>query len=74
MVIIQKLCFQFVVSDIKIDNVEQKEFTYGEETDEKAYYVDVTWDYTKDEFSKYQKEAKLVFIHDDIKLSLVELN
>ena len=62
-----------VVKDIEIESVEQKEFKYGEETDPEAYFVTVNWDYTKEEFSDYQKEAVLVFIHDGKKLSLVEL-
>jgi tRNA pseudouridine55 synthase len=41
--------------------------------DDKAYIVTASWDYTDQEFSKYQKEAKLIFIHDGEKLCLVEL-
>lgn len=63
-----------VVSDIEINNISQKEFAYGETTDDKAYFVDITWSYTDEKFSDYQKEATLVFIHDKIKLSLVELD
>ena len=62
-----------VVTNINIDNVEQKSFDYGDKSDEKAYFVKVSWSYTDDSFSSYQKEAELVFIHDDIKLCLVEL-
>lgn len=62
-----------VVDEIKIDSVEQTEFAYGEETDEEAYEVTVSWTYTNKEFNDYQKEATLIFIHDGIKLSLVEL-
>ena len=62
-----------IVKDIEITNLQQKEFAYGEETDEKAFEVSVKWDYTDSAFQKYQKEATLIFIHDDIKLSLVEL-
>jgi len=61
------------VSTINIEDVTQEAFTYGESTDEEAYTVKVTWDYTDSEYSDYQKEATLIFIHDDIKLSLVEL-
>lgn len=61
------------VTDITIGEVNQNAFAYGEKTDEKAYEVSVTWDYTNNEFAKYQKSATLIFIHDDIKLSLVEL-
>lgn len=62
-----------VVSEIKISETEKKEFAYGEQTDEEAYLVNVSWNYTDDNFSDYQKEATLVFVHDGIKLSLVEL-
>ena len=62
-----------IVKDIEITNLEQKPFAYGEKTDEKAYEVSIKWDYTDTAFSTYQKDAKLIFIHDDIKLSLVEL-
>ena len=62
-----------VVGEIKIESVEAKEFAYGDKTDEKAYEVKVSWSYTDDSFSDYQNEATLIFIHDGIKLSLVEL-
>ena len=62
-----------VVSNIKINSVEQKEYAYGEQTDSKAYEVKVSWEYTDDEFANYQKEATVILIHDDIKLSIVEL-
>ena len=62
-----------VVNDIEIKNVEKKEFQYGDKTDSEAYFVKAEWSYTDSQFSSYQKDAELVFIHDDIKLSLVEL-
>lgn len=63
-----------VVSNIKIDGIKQEEFEYGDGgKDEKAYVVNVSWSYTDSKFSDYQKEAKLVFVHDDKKLCLVEL-
>ncbi len=64
-----------VVSEITIDKVEQDSFEYekGDKTDDKAYVVNVSWSYTDSKFSDYQKEAKLVFIHDGKKLCLVEL-
>lgn len=61
------------VKDIEITNVSQEAFAYSDKTDEKAYIVDVTWTYTEESFSKYQTKAKLIFIHDGDKLSLVEL-
>ena len=60
-------------SDIEVVTVEQEPFAYGDKTDEKAYKVNIKWNYTDSEFSTYQKEADIIFIHDDIKLSLVEL-
>lgn len=62
-----------VVATISIDNVEKKPFAYGNKTDEEAYVVEASWTYTDDQFSDYQSKATLVFIHDDVKLSLVEL-
>lgn len=62
-----------IVGDITINTVEKKPFAYGDKTDEQAYVVNVSWTYTDAEFSKYQKQATLVFIHDEHKLSLVEL-
>lgn len=61
------------VTNITINNVEQKEFAYGDQTDSSAYFVNVTWSYTDEQFADYQKEATVVLIHDDIKLSIVEL-
>jgi ABC-type Na+ efflux pump permease subunit len=61
------------VKDIEIKKVSQDIFAYGDKTDEKAYVVETEWDYTDTEFSKYQKSAALVFIHDGDKLCLVEL-
>ena len=61
------------VDKIEIKDVSQKAFAYGSETDDKAYFVETEWTYTDENYSDYQNKATLVFIHDDIKLSLVEL-
>jgi hypothetical protein len=61
------------VNEIEIKDVQQDVFAYGDKNDDKAYIVTASWDYTDQEFSKYQKEAKLIFIHDGEKLCLVEL-
>ncbi|MCI8460716.1 MAG: hypothetical protein HFE81_04895 [Bacilli bacterium] len=61
------------VSEVKIESVEQEEYAYGEKTDEEAYHVTASWSYTDDNFSDYQKNAELIFVHDGIKLVLVEL-
>ena len=62
-----------VVKDITIDSVEKAPFAYGDTTDENAYVISASWDYTDSQFSSYQKSAKLIFIHEENKLSLVEL-
>ena len=62
-----------VVDEIIIGETEQKAFAYNSKVDEQAYYVKVNWTYVDNEFSSYQKEAQLVFVHDGKKLSLVEL-
>lgn len=61
------------VSEVTIDSVEKETYAYNEQNDEMAYKVKVSWSYTDDNFSDYQKEATLIFIHDKNKLSLVEL-
>ncbi len=61
------------VNDITISSVEQKPFKYKNVTDDKAYYVSVSWDYKGSEFTDYQNKAELIFVHDGIKLVLVEL-
>lgn len=62
-----------IVDKIEMKNVSQKEFAYQDKTDDNAYFVDVTWSYKDGKFTDYQNSATLVFIHDDIKLCLVEL-
>ncbi len=62
------------VDTVTVESVEQTTFTYGETIDEEAYSVKVTWTYTDESFSEYQKEATLIFVHDGKKLYLVELN
>jgi len=61
------------VDKIEVKEVKQEAFAYGDKTDDKAYKVSVEWSYTDTEFSKYQTSATLVFIHDENKLCLVEL-
>lgn len=61
------------VDKITIESIEQTEFAYGEETDDKAYEVKVSWTYVGEDFDDYQNEATLTFIHEGIKLSLAEL-
>ena len=61
------------IDKIKIKSVEKDEFKYGDDTDEEAYFVEVSWTYTDSEFDDYQQEATLVFIHNGKRLDLVEL-
>ncbi len=61
------------VDTVTVENVENTSYTYGETTDESAYSVDVVWTYTEEEFSDYQQQANLIFVHQDNKLYLVEL-
>ncbi len=63
-----------IVNEIEVKNVENKAFAYGDKNDENAFYVQVNWSYTDELFSDYQTNAELVFIHDDIKLSLVQVD
>lgn len=62
-----------IVEQVTIDAVTQQPYAYKTMNDDNAYVVKTTWTYTKDEFATYQNQAQLVFIHDGVKLSLVEL-
>ena len=62
-----------MVKEVTINNIEQTPFGYGEKTDEQAYKVNVSWDYTSTDYANYQKSANLIWIHDEHKLSIVEL-
>ena len=62
-----------IVDQVTIDAVKQQPYAYKTMNDDNAYVVKTTWTYTKDEFATYQNQAQLVFIHDGVKLSLVEL-
>lgn len=62
------------VKKVTIQSVEKTPFTYKDKTDDEAYVVKLTWEYTDTSTSNgYQTEATLTFVHEDKKLSLVEL-
>ncbi len=61
------------VKKVTIEKVSQDKFEYGETSDEEAYIVDCSWEYKEGSPSGYQDEAKLTFVHEGKKLSLVEL-
>ena len=64
-----------VVDKITISEVTKEEYKYNETEDKEAYKVKVSWDYTTEEFAKYQNQATLIFIHEENgKLDLVELS
>lgn len=60
-----------VVESVTINKVSTTPYYYLEKVDNKAYQVHVTIAYEKD--LGYQTEATLFFVHDDKKLSLVEI-
>ena len=62
-----------MVDKITIDSIEQISFTAETITDNKAYQVKVSWDYTENKYSDYQSEATLIIMHKDRILYIVEL-
>ena len=63
-----------VVDEITIESVNNDTYTIaGGDTDDKAFFVKVNWDYTDSSFDSYQNTAELVFVHNGIRLDLVEL-
>ena len=62
------------VGEISIESVQNNSYTIaGGATDEKAFFVKANWEYTDSSFDSYQKTAELVFVHNDTRLDLVEL-
>ncbi len=59
------------VQKVKIEKLEKIEFAYLDTMDPDAYQVRVQWEYQED--LDYQEEATLIFVHDENKLSLVEM-
>ena len=60
------------VTDVTIDNIENIEYTIGTDfTDDNAYKIEVSIKYKED--MDYPTKATLTFVHEDNKLSLVEV-
>ena len=59
------------VDTVTVESVEPITFTALDVTDEQAYEVRVSWTYTTE--TDYQTETILRFMHEDKKLSLVEM-
>ena len=60
------------VTDVTVDNIENIEYTIGTDfSDDSAYQVEVSIKYKED--MDYPTKATLTFVHEDNKLSLVEV-
>lgn len=60
------------VTEVTVENVENIEYTIGTDfTDDSAYQVEVSLKYKED--MDYPTKATLIFVHEDNKLSLVEV-
>lgn len=59
------------VKEVTIDSVKKTSFTIDKVTDDKAYQVTASWTYTSE--NDYQNKATFTFVHEDKKLSLVEM-
>ena len=60
------------VTDITVDDIDNIEYTIGTDfTDDSAYQVEVSIKYKED--MNYPTKATLTFVHEDNKLSLVEV-
>lgn len=60
------------VTEVTVENIENIEYTIGTDfTDDNAYQVEVSLKYKED--MDYPTKAILIFVHEDNKLSLVEM-
>ena len=62
------------VDKIKIESVNDVEYTYKDKVYEDAKEVKVSWTYTSEDFNDYQNKATLTYIYNDKNLVLVELD
>lgn len=64
-----------IVKDVEINSIEKTEFSYAEEIDDNAYQVQASWTYEDSKIANgYQTEATFIFVHDESKLVLVEID
>lgn len=63
-----------MVDTVTITGVEETLYSIGDVPVEDAYKVTVTWTYTNDSFSDYQKSATIYIAKDEKKLNIVELD
>lgn len=61
-----------MVDKVTISTITPTEYVYNS-TKYNAYEVKATWTYTDTKFSSYQSSATLIFVKDDIKYYLAEL-
>lgn len=61
-----------VVKEVTVESFEKTHFSYGDTTDDEAYQVKLSWTYQED--MGYEKEATLILVHEDKKLSIVEMD
>ena len=61
-----------MVDKVTISTITPTEYVYNS-TKYNAYEVKATWTYTDTKFSSYQSSANLIFVKDDIKYYLAEL-
>ena len=61
-----------IVIEIEIDSTEITSYSYGEEIDEAAYEITLTWGYKKD--LGYETSATVIIIHEEDKLVIAEMD
>lgn len=60
-----------IVSEVNVMNIKKITYNFEDKTDKEAYEVKVVWNYEKD--LGYETEKTLYFVHEENKLSLVEI-
>lgn len=60
------------VDVVTVDSIEETEFAYNNEM-HPGYEVRLSWTYTDDKFSDYQKNAIVILIKSDIKYYVVQI-
>ena len=60
-----------IVKSVDVKSINNTTYKYNDLMDDKAYKVTASWTY--DSENDYQNKATFIFVHEDKKLSLVEM-
>ena len=61
------------VASVTVNKIDTVTYTFNGQSDDKAFAVSLSWKYTNANGDGYQDKATITLVHEDKKLSIVEL-